>query len=84
MGPSSEAVEAAARAIFDEEGPQCIDDEGAEALAEIALAAALPIIRREERAKVAAQIEALVVDLDRMDPYTEAVADAARIARGAS
>ena len=33
-------TEAAARAIFDEEGPESIDDDGAEALAMLALAAA--------------------------------------------
>jgi hypothetical protein len=88
MGPSSEAVEAAELAMqfWKSEPGRAPDDQKPTwwDLAEAALAAALPFIRREERAKVAAQIEALVVNLDRMDPYTEAVADAARIARGAS
>ncbi len=41
------AIQAGAKAIFDEEGPECIDDDGAEASALVAFRAMLPVVLDE-------------------------------------
>jgi hypothetical protein len=85
MGPSSEAVEAAAEALFQILGSKSGADSptaGHRLRARQVLAAALPIIRRE----IAEEIEAERLFDNTSDPADEAYQDAillaAKIARG--
>lgn len=61
---NEEAVQTAARAIYDELTPECVDDDGAYALAVTALAAAAPFVEARVRQQALLEAAAEVAKLD--------------------